>query len=33
MKEAHSNLGITDIHFNAFKENLLVTLKEELVDP
>ncbi|KAL4427204.1 hypothetical protein ABPG74_013408 [Tetrahymena malaccensis] len=33
MKEAHAKLKINDIHFNAFKENLLLTLKEELVDP
>ncbi|EAR82986.2 protozoan/cyanobacterial globin family protein (macronuclear) [Tetrahymena thermophila SB210] len=33
MKEAHAKLKINDLHFNAFKENLLLTLKEELVDP
>jgi hemoglobin len=33
LKEAHANIKINDIHFNAFKENLLLTLKELLVDP
>ena len=33
MKDAHSKIKINDIHFNAFKGDLLVTLKELLVDP
>jgi hemoglobin len=33
MKEAHKNLKVNDIHFNSFKENLLLTLKELNVDP
>lgn len=33
MKDAHAHIKINDIHFNAYKENLLLTLKELLVDP
>ena len=33
MKEAHAGIKINDIHFNAFKENFLQTLKEMLIDP
>lgn len=33
LKEAHANMKINDIHFSAFKDNLLLTLKELLVDP
>ncbi|EGR34445.1 protozoan cyanobacterial globin family protein, putative [Ichthyophthirius multifiliis] len=33
LKEAHSNMKINDLHFNAFKDNFLQTLKEMQVDP